>query len=77
MVAYLVGIIWWIFVEIEIANNDYFGYDEMTFIGQKIPDKFFGGDENGNSDSQMRNVVGVFYFAFTTLTTVGFGDLKA
>ena len=23
----------------------------------------------------MRNVLGVFYFAFTTLTTVGFGDL--
>jgi hypothetical protein len=25
----------------------------------------------------MRNVIGVFYFAFTTLTTVGFGDLRA
>ena len=71
--AYLTGIIWWIFVEIEILNEDYFQYGDQNFIAQSTPGYFFS---DGNSDSQYRNIIGVFYFAFTTLTTVGFGDLR-
>ena len=31
-VAYLLGIFWWILVEIEIWNEDYFQYGDDNFI---------------------------------------------
>ena len=73
VVAYLLGIATWIIVEIEIMNEDYFQTKGVNFIEEVIPGKFF---DTTDKSSQSRNLIAVFYFAFTTLTTVGFGDLR-
>ena len=44
VVAYLTGIAWWIFVEIERKNDDYFQYGDNNFINQSQPSKFFEYD---------------------------------
>ena len=47
MVAYLTGIIWWIFVEIEIANDFYNG--DENFKAKYTPTKFFPLDAEGGA----------------------------
>ena len=73
VLAYLIGMFWWILMQIENKNEDYFLTKGDNFLNQSTPSKLSPLE---NKTSQERNAIAVFYFAFTTLTTVGFGDLR-
>ena len=62
ILSYFVGTIWFILTKLESENKP----DKFTFYNAY--------DLSENSDN--KNLVVVIYFAFTTLSTVGFGDFN-
>ena len=67
MTAYLTGILWWILVEVEFKNQDIFEDATGTNFIQEM---------GLYTQTNMYNAIAMFYFAITTLTTVGFGDYR-
>jgi hypothetical protein len=81
--SYLVGMTWLIileYIEIEIKKSDYKTWTteqelkEKAFIGESFKGNFL--TEYGlYLKHPMERVIMVSYFAFTSLSTVGFGDM--
>lgn len=64
-ISYFMGMLWYIFCDLTLIPEDELdGKQHIGFIKQ------FELDKNSNEE----NAVIVIYFAFTTLSTVGFGD---
>ena len=73
--SYFLGIFWHIFVQ-DVQVTEYVEEDDY-YSGPKIPNfltEKLGTDNPESTDTPPQVLVKVFYFAITTLSTIGFGD---
>jgi len=66
-ITYFVGIVWIIYCELNVSEFDEHGGDD-NFID--------ANDIDSSHTSRFYNALQMMYFAFTSLSTVGFGDLR-
>jgi hypothetical protein len=78
LLSYLLGCIWFVYVQI------FYNYKDWLAVRYPGDDTTLGSSDNAlfvdvyNLDIPKRedNVVKMIYFAFTTLSSVGFGDIR-
>lgn len=73
-ISYYLGIIWYIFCDLSNQYYNLWGRTEEDIAenGYLVETFFIRHDLSSNSN--MHNAITVVYYAFTSLTTVGFGD---
>jgi hypothetical protein len=73
-ISYFLGIIWFIFCDLSNQAYNHWGRtDEDIAENGDLYDTFYNQYELGKN-TNLRNAIIVVYYAFTSLTTVGFGD---